>query len=686
MAAPRHSSSDLGFFSKSKFAKSGASSTTSVAVTTRVVAVERIIPKPPGALKLAARPSTPLIAAASSGLNSSNKRKIEPPDVLPGNATKKPRVSTPSGERREASLEPRASLSTRSPASSRHSSRQPSAARSSMHPQPEAESRSRSTSVFPTEAPLSRDCWIGKAYRPGPNFFSSESVVRSLMKTYKTYFSNPSDPNDRTFEAHPTEYPVIELEYPNSGACERFILLVPKDKDHYNPIMCLETSLHTIIRCKKPFMSLHALLLSGITGYLTPAQQSLFGTLPSTSLVNDDPPGPLSAVPLLSISEVVDASSPSVSVLSSAPSPASSSSDSSLTSLSSSSTSLSAVSTSSTSSASSVSSLSSISMLSSLAEFSPPGSQPSASIQPSVNYLRLLQRAINKKDGPLFLKVMAAINTLLRLLKHPPLPVDPFEPLSSNCLSEATRSWTNIPKDVVTRIIDETYQRAVGPHVAELKRYEAFSSEVYGELMPSLIAQIIQTTGLKEDSLFVDLGSGVGNVVLQASLQTGCRSFGIEIMPTPAKIARSQLEQLRMRCQMWGVPMGEVDLEEGDMLKSKKVDDLVPKADVVLVNNKVFLEALNEALRPKFLDLKEGAIVVSLKPFVSSSRLTERNLDDISAIFKVTERHYSTGSVSWGSGGGSYFIHRVDRESYADIKQKLETSRTTLTRSTRSRR
>ena len=41
---------------------------------------------------------------------------------------------------------------------------------------------------------------------------------------------------------------------------------------------------------------------------------------------------------------------------------------------------------------------------------------------------------------------------------------------------------------------------------------------------------------------------------------------------------------------MWGVRMGDVELEEGDMLRSAKVDQLVKEADVVLVNNKVFLE------------------------------------------------------------------------------------------------
>jgi len=38
--------------------------------------------------------------------------------------------------------------------------------------------------------------------------------------------------------------------------------------------------------------------------------------------------------------------------------------------------------------------------------------------------------------------------------------------------------------------------------------------------------------------------------------------------------------------------------------------------------------AVNEALKPQFLDLKEGAIVISLAPFVSSlhGRVTERNV------------------------------------------------------------
>lgn len=103
------------------------------------------------------------------------------------------------------------------------------------------------------------------------------------------------------------------------------------------------------------------------------------------------------------------------------------------------------------------------------------------------------------------------------------------------------------------------------------------------------------------------------------------------------------------------------------------------------------------------MDLKEGAIVVSLKPFVSSlnARVTERNVsalhirfrhfhlmrisqvDDISAIFDVVERPYRSGSVSWGSGGGSYYLHKVDREGYASIKQRFENLRARSARASR---
>lgn len=310
-----------------------------------------------------------------------------------------------------------------------------------------------------------------------------------------------------------------------------FVLLTPKDKDHYDPILCLKQSLLTIVERS----SAYTVLVGGISDmllpvdYLTPEQRSLFGTLPSNTLLTDDDDHPTrSSTPSNGESQTLRL--PRIACLEAHP--------------------------------------------------------------PSVNYLKTLQRAITKQDGPMFMRTMTSINAILRILKYPPLPDDPLLPPGENSLKEWVKTWssTGMPKDVGLRLIEETYQRCVGPQVHSLKNYEAFSSETYGELMPSLVSDIIRHTGLREDSLFLDLGCGVGNVVLQASLQTGCRSFGIEIMPAPAGMARDQLEQLKVRARMWGVSMGGVELEEGDMLKSERVARLMSEADVVLVNNKVFKE------------------------------------------------------------------------------------------------
>ncbi|KAI4519278.1 histone methylation protein DOT1-domain-containing protein [Schizophyllum commune] len=268
----------------------------------------------------------------------------------------------------------------------------------------------------------------------------------------------------------------------------------------------------------------------------------------------------------------------------------------------------------------------------------------------------------------------------MRDIKYPMLPQDIFADPPPNAFLSAIDGWRargGIPYKVLMRILEENYQRNVGPFVPQLRQYEAFSSKVYGELMPSLVYEMLKHTRLDENSLFLDLGCGVGNVVAQASLQTGCRSYGIECMETPARIASRMLPQFKARCRMWGVNVGEIELEHGDMLKSKRVDELIPQADVVLVNNKVFDDWLNENLRPKFLDLKEGAIVISLRPFVSSlnARVTERNVDDISTIFDVTERTFASGSVSWADTGGSYYVHRVDRAGYSEIRKRFESSR-----------
>ena len=108
--------------------------------------------------------------------------------------------------------------------------------------------------------------------------------------------------------------------------------------------------------------------------------------------------------------------------------------------------------------------------------------------------------------------------------------------------------------------------------------------------MPSLVSRLLSLTRTRPGTLFLDLGSGVGNVVQHAALQSGCSAFGVEVMEKPAEMAREQRNQTMMRARMWGVSMGDVELEHANMLESPRVNELMARADVVLVNNKVFGE------------------------------------------------------------------------------------------------
>jgi len=73
----------------------------------------------------------------------------------------------------------------------------------------------------------------------------------------------------------------------------------------------------------------------------------------------------------------------------------------------------------------------------------------------------------------------------------------------------------------------------------KLNQYAPFSPEVYGETSFELIVQMIKKLEITEHDTFIDLGSGVGQVVLQVAASTACRlCIGIEKAEVPAGYAK----------------------------------------------------------------------------------------------------------------------------------------------------
>ena len=88
--------------------------------------------------------------------------------------------------------------------------------------------------------------------------------------------------------------------------------------------------------------------------------------------------------------------------------------------------------------------------------------------------------------------------------------------------------------DLLKFVMHITYNRAV-VEPEKLNQYEPFSPQVYGETSFDLIEQMLKKTTLSEPDLFMDLGSGVGNVVLQVAGSVRCKlCFGVEKAEWPA--------------------------------------------------------------------------------------------------------------------------------------------------------
>jgi H3 lysine-79-specific histone-lysine N-methyltransferase len=219
----------------------------------------------------------------------------------------------------------------------------------------------------------------------------------------------------------------------------------------------------------------------------------------------------------------------------------------------------------------------------------------------------------------------------------------------------------SLPIKTVRTLLQQVYDRAVSPQVDILKKRHAEveneKDNTYGELRPDFVSEALTLAGLKSDQVFVDLGSGVGNVVLQAALEFGCESFGCEMVDNADKLAQLQSKEFATRCQMWGIKSGKVQLEHGSFFDNGETIKAISRADVILVNNEVFSADTNNGLVHMFLDCKDGCKIVSLQPFVEPGHeITDRNQNDPRHQLEVEQQRYYQDWVSWKSEEGDYYI------------------------------
>uniref|UniRef100_A0A8C6EVA9 Histone-lysine N-methyltransferase, H3 lysine-79 specific n=1 Tax=Marmota marmota marmota TaxID=9994 RepID=A0A8C6EVA9_MARMA len=190
---------------------------------------------------------------------------------------------------------------------------------------------------------------------------------------------------------------------------------------------------------------------------------------------------------------------------------------------------------------------------------------------------------------------------------------------------------------LLRHILQQVYNHSV-TDPEKLNNYEPFSPEVYGETSFDLVAQMIDEIKMTEDDLFVDLGSGVGQVVLQVAAATNCKHhYGVEKADIPAKYAETMDREFRKWMKWYGKKHAEYT-----------VSAIAPCPRLRHLGTSLLCVS--------------GGRIVSSKPFAPLNfRINSRNLSDIGTIMRVVELSPLKGSVSWTGKPVSYYLHTIDR-------------------------
>ena len=224
---------------------------------------------------------------------------------------------------------------------------------------------------------------------------------------------------------------------------------------------------------------------------------------------------------------------------------------------------------------------------------------------------------------------------------------------------------TEIPVSFIHDLLHIIYTRSIHPDASKLRHYKAFSNYVYGELLPGFLTDVYGQCNLAPDKLFMDLGSGVGNCVIQAGLEFGCNlSLGCEIMPDASNLTEIQMKEFNERCKLMGlaVPNFEFRLRES-FVDNPRIIELLSQCDVMLVNNFLFDSKLNKEVEKLLQHAKTGCKIISLKNLRSFGYTIDfYNIDNILNRLQIKKQKFKENSVSWTHTGGEYYISTVLEE------------------------
>ncbi|CAP29762.1 Protein CBG10211 [Caenorhabditis briggsae] len=254
-----------------------------------------------------------------------------------------------------------------------------------------------------------------------------------------------------------------------------------------------------------------------------------------------------------------------------------------------------------------------------------------------------------------------------------------------------------VEKATQFRIICELACRLAIPDQTVLnKHYGSFSNGTYGETDYEQFQSILDQLKIKEDDIFIDVGSGIGQLVTFAAAYSKCANVsGIEIEQVPADFASENGIQFERLMNHFGEQPRPFKLEKGDFKENKHAEFLKNEAKVIFCNNFAFDPDLMLELRKILESCGSGTKIVVTKKLETTRSENGLAHDCFFTQMAETTALQSTGTekkpnVSWTIKTIDYFLTIMDlekpiREAEMRAKEQKEHRWARQTRSKRSR-
>uniref|UniRef100_A0A1I7T3Q4 Histone-lysine N-methyltransferase, H3 lysine-79 specific n=1 Tax=Caenorhabditis tropicalis TaxID=1561998 RepID=A0A1I7T3Q4_9PELO len=232
----------------------------------------------------------------------------------------------------------------------------------------------------------------------------------------------------------------------------------------------------------------------------------------------------------------------------------------------------------------------------------------------------------------------------------------------------------NCNHTVAKRIVNFASDCAVPCPDVLNNHYESFSSETYGETNFNQMKLICDELKCDKNTVFVDLGSGIGKLVCYMAAYARCKkSVGIELSDVPAKYANNVGQYFKSLMAFFGKRCGKFELHQGNILDEKFYHLITEEATVIFINNVQFDEKLNFDIKHLLQYCKPGTKIVTTKALgdVNQRPLTRRTCGDFDAL-SVTRRMKSVANnVSWTGREVPFWCTTMDQKRVIAFFKKL---------------